>query len=275
MNNLAITVPIGLGDIIYLKAMLDNVKPRFNQIKIKFHREIIQSYLFSPDYHDFLNEIGTLFFSEPPYVLTSEPDIPFYGMVSICNDNKICPIKPNLRHLLCKGEPLKIDSEYIVIVTKVRYLSRIKLDTRVSEMWHLIRELSKKYKVVILGERQVQMNPGYMEIGKNDVYSIYDSIIANIPSNRIVDLSVPALGISSPKLSHIQQDCVIMSGAKFVLTLGIGGGFCMATAVGNTLGYRMDDDPIADVVFGNYHESSNTFICKNWDLFIRQLRRHL
>ena len=274
MSILSITVPIGLGDIIYLKAMLDTVKHRYSQIKIKFHREIIQSYLFDPRLSHFLNEIGTLFFSEPPYVLTDEPGIPFYGMVSICNDNNIVAIKPNLRHLLCKGEPLELDTEYIVIVTKVRYLSRDKLDTRVNEMWHLIQELSKKCKIVILGEQQVEMNPGYMEIGKNDVYSIYDSIIANVPADRIIDLSVPALGISSPKLSNIQQDCLIMSQAKFVVTLGVGGSFCMATSVASTIGFRLDDDSIANVVFGNCYESPDTFICKDWDRFIHHLRMH-
>ena len=98
------------------------------------------------------------------------------------------------------------------------------------------------------------MNPGYMEIGKNDVYSIYDSIIANVPADRIIDLSVPALGISSPKLSNIQQDCLIMSQAKFVVTLGVGGSFCMATSVASTIGFRLDDDSIANVVFGNCYE---------------------
>ena len=101
--------------------MLDNVKDRYTEIKIKFHREIIKSHGLDPAYHKFLDDIGSLLFSEPPYVITDEPGIPFYGMVSICVDFGIPPVKPTLINLLCKGEPLNLDGEYIVMVTKARY----------------------------------------------------------------------------------------------------------------------------------------------------------
>lgn len=272
MNVLRATIPIGLGDIIYVKAMFDAIPGRYSQVRLKFHREIIQSYKFDPNYNQFLDEIGSLFFSEPPYVLTDEPGIPFYGLVSICQDNNIIPVRPRLQHLLCKGQPLEVDEEYIVIVTKVRYLSRHLLDNKVMEMWKVINKLSTKYKVVILGEREVQMHLGYQEIGSNDVYSIYDSIKTNVPANRIIDLSIPALGISSPNLSQIQQDCLIMNKAKFVVTLGIGGSFCMATAVANVVGYREDQDSIADVVFREeYHD---TTVTSTWPRFINKLNEY-
>lgn len=273
MSTLAVTIPIGLGDIIYTKAMLDTVSHRYSKIKLKFHREIIQSYKFDSGYNGFLDEIGSLFFSNPPYVLTDEPGIPFYGLVSICQDNNISPVKPCLQHLLCKGSPLQLDGEYIVMVTKVRYLSRSSLDTKVKEMWDVIRQLSAKYKVVILGEREVQMHEGYVQIGTNDVYSIYTSIKDNVPNDSIIDLSIPALGISSPSLSQIQQDCLIMNQAKFVITLGVGGSFCMATAVGNVIGYREDSDSIANVVFGP--EYPDAVVTSSWSRFIYKLGERL
>jgi hypothetical protein len=278
MNQLAITVPIGLGDIIYLKAMLDAVKQRYSIIKIKFHREIIKAYGIDPAYHNFLDEIGPLFFSEPPYVITTEEGIPFYGMVSICNDNRIPPLKPNLVHLLCKGTPLDLNDEYIVLVTKVRYLNRNLLDERILEFWNVINQLSEKYKIVILGEKQLEESYDYREHnshGVDIIYSIYNSIVEHVPPNKLMDKTIPALGRTSPKLSQIQQDCLIMNKAKFVVTLGVGGAFCMSTAVANTIGFRLDDDSIANVVFGNCYESSDSFICKDWNRFIQHLRMHI
>lgn len=273
MSTLVINVPIGLGDLIYLKAMLDTVKHRYQKIKIKFHRDIIKFYAFDPGYHKFLDEIGALFFSEAPYELTSEDGIPFYGMVSICNDNKIPPVKPNLVHLLCKGTPLNIGQEYLVLNTKIRYLARDQLDLRVMEFWSMMQRLAQRYKIVIVGERVVEFNHGYLEMGPNAVYSIYDSIKEHIPSDRIVDCTIPALGKTSPSLSQIQQDCLIMSGAKAVITLGVGGGFCMATAVANVIGFRLDSDPIADVVFNRHYP--NAIVTKDWAYFLEMLRTRL
>lgn len=275
MSELKITVPIGVGDILYLKAMLDNVKSRYSTIKIKFHRELIKAHHLDPAYDQFLDEIGALFFSEPPYALTDEPGIPFYGMVSICNDNKIAATKPNLAHLLCHGTPLDVEGGYIAMVTKTRYLDRNWLNDRVMSFWEVMNELSQKYKIVILGERVVEPNADYVHHnsqGKEMIYSIYDSIIGNIPNDKIIDCSIPALGQTSPKLSQIKQDCLLMNQAKFVVTLGVGGGFCMATSVAKkVVGFRNDQDPLADTVFS--HEYPDAFVTKDWNSFIFHLRR--
>ena len=269
MAEIAINVPIGLGDLIYLKAMLDPVKHKYDKIKIKFHREIVGFYNINSEYNKFLDDIGALFFSEKPYELTNEPGIPFYGMVSVCNDNGITPIKPHLPHLLCKGTPVDVGGDYLVINTKVRYLDRQELDKIIMTFWTQLNRLSQRYRIVILGEREVELHRGYEELGSQHVYSIYNSIRENIPADRLVDLSIPALGKTAPSLQQIQQDCLTMSRAAFVVTLGIGGGFCMATAVANTIGYRTDNDPIADRVFAR--EYSNAIVTKDWGYFINQL----
>ncbi len=276
MNQLSITVPIGLGDLIYLRAMLDEVKHNFSQIKIKFHKEIIKSYGFDPEYSKFLDDIGQLLFSEIPYMITEEEGIPFYGLVTICNDHHIRAVKPRLANILCKGTPLDINDEYIVMITKVRYLNRNHLDERVRSFWQVMNELSQKYKIVVLGERVVEPMRDYIGHNSNGtevIYSIYNSIIEHIPNDRIIDLTIPALGITSPQLTQIQQDCLIMNKAKLIVTLGVGGGFCMATAVGNVVGYRIDQDPIADIVFPQEYDDAR--VTKDWGRFISLLQGYL
>lgn len=265
------TIPIGLGDLIYTKAMFDNIKHLYSEIHLNIYRDIISFYGIDSSYNKFIDEIGSLFFNESPYILTSE-NIPFYGLATMCRDSGVTPIKPGLKHLLCKGIPIDINEEYIAIVTKVRYMTREHFNEKKGELFDLLRQLSQKYKIVILGEREVQLNAGYVEFS-NGIYSIYPDIIQNISADRLVDLSVPALGITAPNLSNIQQDCLTMSRAKFVITIGVGGGFCMATAVANTIGYRIDQDPIADVVFNQ--EYPDAVVTKDWPYFLSKLRLYL
>lgn len=271
MSILKITIPIGVGDLLYIKAMLDNTGDRYQEIYIRFHRDIITFYQMDPNYNKFLDDMGALFFGQPPYILTEEA-IPFYGISSICSDNKIVPIKPNLKDLLCIGKSENIDGEYIVVVTKVRYMPRAHFNMISGRFFTALKRLSEKYKIVILGEKEVYMNPGYLEF-KDSIYSIYNDIIDNIPQNRIVDLTLPTTGNVAPNLKQIQQDCLTLSGAKVAITIGVGGGMSMATAVANVVGYRIDQDPIADVVFQS--EYPDAIITKNLDYFIHKLNQYL
>lgn len=273
MNILKINIPIGIGDILYAKGMLDAVKHNYNEIHIKFHREIINSYKMSQDYNVFLDELGRLLFSEPPYILTDEPGIPFYGIMELCHDKGISPIKPNLKHILCYGEPLQLDSEYIVIATKARYMPKKHIDPLAMSMWQMVSKLAQKYHIVIVGERELQMNIGYQEIGKDHVYSFYNSIMENVPNDRIIDCSIPVFGKNCPSLTKLKQDCLIMSQSKFTMTLGVGGGLSIASCVSKVIGYRRDSDSIADHVFS--HESQDAIITKDWNRFLMALEEQL
>lgn len=267
MNILKATIPIGIGDLIYVKAMLDNVSNRYDEINLRMARDIIQSHGLSPDYNGFLDDICKLFFSNPPYILSEDPS-PFYELPVLCSNHGIPPIKPELKNILCVGEPISIEAEYIVIVTKVRYIERAHFENKIPELFTILRQLSNKYKIVILGERKVELNTGYL-VYKNSIYSIYNDIINNISSDKLLDLSKPVFGITAPKLSDLQQDCIIMKNAKFVITIGVGGGFSIATAVSNIIGYRNDVDILSDMVFNKPYPDA--FVTKNWNNFISKL----
>jgi hypothetical protein len=268
MKTIGATIPIGVGDAIYIKAMLDAVKDNYSKISLKFHREIIQFYNLDEKYNLFLDDIGKLFFSEPPYMIDQE-SFDFEGIVDLCQKNNLQPVKPKLNHLLCKGNPLILDQEYVVLITKVRYMPRGEINARIPELTKLINDLSNKYKIVILGEKITEMNIGYKDL---DINNIYQDYINNI-SNNVLDLTLPALGITSPNLIQLQQDCLIMSGAKLIITMGVGGGLSMATAVGNVVGYRVDNDPIANTVFKR--EYPDCIITKNWGHFLNSVRKYL
>ena len=67
-RQLDIKIPIGLGDALLIKAMLDRFKHLYERINISFYTEYILAYRNGEQgNYKFLNDLAQLLFSEPPY----------------------------------------------------------------------------------------------------------------------------------------------------------------------------------------------------------------
>lgn len=274
MRTLETNICIGLGDIICMKGQIEPFKNQFDKIYITYDQRTINEFRHNDQkYGKFLDDIGKLFFSEPPFIL-NERQFPCKGQLLVCKEYRLPVTKPNLKHILCKGYLLNTNEEYVVITTKMRSFPRRQWNKIKQGLWNLMHRLSHKYKIVILGEKVVENSKEYRSHGTDNVYSIYDELVRNLPHDRIIDLTVPALGIRAPSLEKIQQDCLIMSEAKLVVLLGIGGAFCMATAVANVVGYRLDDDGLGNELYNNkiYNDA---YITKDWDQFVHRMESYL
>jgi hypothetical protein len=275
-------LPTSLGEIIIIKYHLDQIKNQYDQIKLSFHTQLWKDGLHTdaPDWPEkkilwdnYLRGLGQLFFSEPPYIL--EPVSKFFGGdgQTIIRKHRLQPKKTEMADLLCKGTSLNLDEDYVVITTKIRYLKKTDFYPRATEFWKTIKKLSSKYKIVILGEREVEMRREYLS-SQDSIYGIYEQIISNISNDRILDLTLPALGETVSDLKQIQQDCLIMNEAKLVITLGVGGNSCMSTAVAKmAVGYRNDNLWLSDAIFSR--EYPNAIITKDWPYFLQVLERYL
>jgi len=275
-------LPTSLGEIINFKHHLDAIKHNYDKIIISFHTELWKTGLHTnaSDWHvkkalwdKYIKDIGQLFFSQPPYELRPV-STKFGGDINqfIATMN-IRPQKSEVGHLLCKGTPLNI-GEYIVITTKTREFHRHQFDHIAPQFWSIIKEISKKYKVVILGEKMVEMRKEYMGLNPRP-FGIYNDIVNNLPQECIVDLSVPALGETVSDLSKIQQDCLIMKEAKFTISFGCGGNHCLSAAVSDmAIGYRTDNFSYNDTIF-NHREYPNAIITKNPEHFLQTLRHYI
>jgi hypothetical protein len=273
-------IPTSLGEIINFKHHLDIVKPQYDRISLSFHKVLWKDCLHTEAadwkqkealWDKYLSDIGKLFFSDAPYVLeASSPR--FYGSIEQLTARlNIAPQIPRLAYLLAKGQSLNLGSEYIVITTKLREFQRSYFDAIAPQFWNAMRSISKKYKVVILGERKVEMRKEY---NPNYVSGIYDDIIKNLPSDVIVDLTVPALGETVSDLSKIQQDCLIMKEAKFVVNFGVGGNFCLATSTANmAIVYRTDNIQFTDQIF-LHKEYPNAIVTKDPNRFLQALKSY-
>lgn len=264
-------IVLGIGDLIYLKAMFDPHKEKFSAIKLSFDNYFLSEYR-NNGYISFLNEIGALFFSEPPYQLVSNQNWTRRWPPEFQRDYRINMVIPQLQGLLCKGTLLNLGEEYIVMTTKVRDLEKSHYQQDIApQLWPIMKRLSNKYKVIIMGERCVEMSKEYNEHGTHKIYSIYEDIISNIPQHRALDLSIPALGITVPNLKRLQQDCLIMNEAKFVCSIGIGGNVILSVATANTINYRTDNTKEANILFGDNKEYGKSIVTKNRQEFLAKL----
>lgn len=268
------SIPISLGDTICIKSHLDAPinRNKFDRIKICFHKPFVVSAKNNdPSYYKFLREMGSLFFSEEPYEFTNENvNYPFRDQFHILSDYGLEVQKPNLKHLLCKGTSLEV-GEYVVVTTKLRYLSEETFKKISNIFFDNLNKISLKYKIVILGEKIVESCEEY-NLWK--IFGIYNELIQNLSSKNIIDLTIPALGVTSPILSQVQQDCLIMNEAKAVISLGVGGNFCMALGSNsNLISFREDEEPIANAIFDN-KIYPKIFTSKNFSKFIHELKKY-
>lgn len=280
-------IPIHLGELIVAKSHLDTVKDQFEKISLCFDQDTWIRYfdIESPDWdhqklqwNQYTQDIGQLFFSEPPYVLSSDPKdhILYHTCNQLVAEQNIQPMKPELGHLLCQGAPLDLGEEYIVITTKARSVDMKKLRSLSVQFIAQIKRLSQKYKIVLLGEKVVELRKEYrFEEHHDRIFSIYDTVVNNIPQDRLLDLTVPSLGNTAYNLKHIQQDCVFMRDAKFVITFGCGGNYMLSLASSKmSIGWRDDDFGWSNVLFEG-KEYPNAIITRNVSRFIEVLQGYL
>jgi hypothetical protein len=282
MTRLDVSIPTSLGEIINIKHQLDSIKSQYSQIRINFGTGLWAQCLHTdaPDWkhkeqlwQKYLTDIGQLFFSESPYIIDRNAHFPFADMGVMARNLRLIPQKAELGSYLCKGTSLDVGSEYIVMTTKVRNLHKNVFDPKSPQLWDMLNKLSTKYKIVVIGEKEVERRREYPD--PDDIYGIYDQIITNISKNNMIDLTVPALGETVSDLSKIQQDCLIMKEAKFVITIGIGGNLSLSGAAATmSIGFRADDLDYFNVIYDN-KEYANAVITKNWDHFINTLKGYL
>lgn len=267
-KNLFMDINVGIGDHLFLRVFLDGIKDHYERIAIT-HSRPGMAFWHNNDANrwDFNLKLGQLVFSEPPYMLVPDAHFPFYPNERIVRELNNKPVKPNL-DCLCAGTPLNI-GKYVVLTTKVRQIIKSNFDLATTKLTPALRHLANNYTIVISGEREVQRTREYdAECNNDQVFGLYDYLMNTIPHKKILDLTIPALGVTCSTLPQLQQDCLIMKRAEAVITFGIGGNLWMSTCVARkTIGWHGYLDPIMDLMYGFPGYS----VTRDLDQFIRSL----
>lgn len=267
-RQLLMDINVGIGDHLFLRIFLDGVKDQYERIAITHSRPGMQFWHNNDASRwDFNLKLGQLVFSESPYVLVPNAHFPFYPNDRIIKELNNKPIKPNL-DCLCVGTSLNI-GKYVVLTTKVRQIIKSDFDLATIKLTPALRRLANNYTIVISGEREVQRTREYdAECNREQVFGLYDYFMDAIPHEKILDLTIPALGVTCSTLPQLQQDCLIMKQAEAVINFGIGGNLWISTCIAKqTMGWHGDPNPIMDLMrdFPGYH------VTRDLDQFIRSL----
>ena len=97
MDHLYIKLNLGIGDIIFSKAMLDGVKDKFEKIKVTPNYLLIDQYRNGdPEYKQFVNDLFFLLFNESPYEIVNEQNFPSRTPYTLHTIDNIPFCKPDL-----------------------------------------------------------------------------------------------------------------------------------------------------------------------------------
>lgn len=263
-------INVGIGDHLFLRIFMDGIKDQFSQIAIT-HSRAGMAFWHNNDQKrwDFNLALGRLVFGEAPYVLVPNVHFPFYPNERIVKELNNRPVKPKLDHLLCVGKSLGI-GPYVVLTTKQRQIPLADFEAAKAKLTPALQRLASRYTIVISGEREVQRTKEYnANVNADKVYGLYDYYMSILPKDKILDLSIPALGITCSEMPQLQQDCLIMKEAQAVVTFGIGGNLWIsACASTKTVGWRADPDTITDLMHTGY---PGMFLTRDVDQFVAQL----
>lgn len=247
---------LGIGDHIFIRTYLDPIAHKYSQINITHAKDAL-AFWFNNNAarRDFNTQLANTIFSISPYKFDINGIFPFFPVERIVKEINNKPTKPNL-DCLCKGNSLNI-GEYIVITTKMRQFPISYFEQIKDRLTPVLQNLAKKHKIVILGEREVEMTKEYTNsVNKGQVFGIYKYLINILPKENLIDLSIPSLGNTVSTFSQFQQDCLIMKEAKYVITFGHGGNFWMSVGVAQqTISFRAENnansyDLITDLIQG-------------------------
>lgn len=266
---LQISIPIGIGDLIHLKAQLDSVKNVFEKIEISFYEPFFTNYRNNDSgYKEFIIKFFKLLFQDARYHLVDYQEQPFRNCSMLCEYNRIFPARPRFKHILCRSLYNQY-GDYITVSTKVRQFPFSLYQELKEEYFRILSSLS--YKIMILGEREIEYNQEYTHLGNQSIYSLYSDYLQNLPADKIIDLTIPKLGITTPNFDQLMHDCSLMGNAKYNLFLGIGGNFSLGVAIGNSIGYRDDNDHVAEILYKDT-QYLDLLITKNKERFLDKLR---
>jgi len=264
---LNINTHVGIGDLFQFKQILDSIKIKYNKINISFDDDVIKKFKDNyEEYYDFISQVFNRLFSENPYIIHDKVDVDAISPEEFCVRNGL---KPEIPHFEKYFTTQKLKEDYIVVLTKIRGMHIDTYSALRGEYLKLLNSISKKNKIVLMGEKIVGLNNEYKCLGGSTmVYSIYNDLINNIDNYK--DLTVDELGITSPKFNKFIEDCELMNKAKNVISLSTGGNTSMAMSISSIINYYGNCE--SEKFFNLMDKDENKFITNDLNIFFDRLK---
>jgi len=273
-------INIGLGDLIFAKKMLDNVRDKYKKIIIVPNHSNKWRQSRGTKNVDNLWEytkkvIKLLFDNDPLYEIDWETG---RGIVratwDFWTEDGILPIVPYLPQYFCKPE-MTFDfnpEEYIVLHTRARNVDHSDID--ITKTF----ELLKGKKLIVMGETKF-----WPAIGVKG-FCIYDELIhffGRPGTKGIKNIRFMLTNLDKPDIDILFRDSTIMSRAKATIAIGNGGNHVLTTAVtkncicyrGNSWKKDVSTRHLENFLWGDHHDDKQgLLVTTNYDAFLARIK---
>lgn len=151
------------------------------------------------------------------------------------------------------------EDNYVVIFTKVRHLYSQTFSTVLDSFFDSLN--NSDFRIVLIGERDVDYVGENLIHGKDEIYSIYNQAILKLDKNKIIDLTFDSYNFDQTNLEDILSDFAIIRNSKKTFVFGGGGFFCLSLFSGKLISLT---NPNYEQIFKS---SKNPYIFSNVNQF--------
>jgi len=218
----------GIGDIIVLKSYLNQFFHNSNdKIYIDYNKYHIGTWRDNVDeYYMFLIKLAK-FILPNDYIIVEEglEEGKQIDTASIVDSYKFKSSTDKFKIIDMYHKNIDKDTGKIILHTKVRGLYNHDYNSIKDSFFKILNDSNNQ--IIILGEKEIEYGREYTIHTNRIIYSIYNDIIANINSTKIIDFTVPRLGVTTPDFDKLAYDIKLMSEYKNIV-FGIGGTLLLA-----------------------------------------------
>ena len=210
---LKVALRIGIGDIICSRLILEGTDAEvcLDSRLLKYKDENKEAYL------AFANEFAEFIFEGIKFHRTDSSEFRAVGWEDLYMEGHRPKVGPWIDKLCIPHEA----GDYICLFTKCRGFVAQDAEIFVDQLIPILNKLD--CPIMVIGEREVEMNAEYR---LNKVCSIYPFLKERI--HRMVDMTIPALGLTVPTLRQFREDCCNIRRSKGVVNIGLGGNLVMS-----------------------------------------------
>jgi len=266
--DLEIKIPLGIGDIIYYKAMLDEIYKtnKYDKIKVCLANGLVVWRGDNKDNIKFAENLLKFLYKEHYYKLSFNEKHKFISLTDMINNFNI--IKPKNIPSLCVGKPIT-QKPYITINSRIRYYHIERYNRMKKQLLAALKMISKDYAIIIIGEKSMEKNRSNTTHSAS-IHPIYKHLI-DLPN--VIDATVPKLGVTAPKMEDLKQSCFLMSNAAASVVIGAGGSLAMSLVSSkNTICLLEAGHPFQDAMHksGQYNKTNVTM---HVETFLKNLKQ--
>jgi len=256
----------GIGDTIHFISHLSYIFKKDEDIYVDFYYPTIEEFKQNPEeYYKFLSDFVNSIAPKNIKIirgldgnLLSMKDL--FSFYSISNF-KFIDLQPLF------GE--NFDNSKVILHTKVRQLNYAYYN-EIKEDFYKVLNLGRK-EIILVGEKEIEFGKEYTELGEKRVYSIFGDCIKYLNPNKIIDLTVPKLGITIPDLDKLLEDMQLI-GNHYNICFGSAGNVSLACCLNKTVSYSVDP---SYAWFTSFLDRNNQYFKNSKDDFLHELENFI